>query len=136
MADITVTPANVAPTTTTVPYQGTSGEAITAGQDCYLDPTTNTVKKAVNTAATAAANIKGVALNSTPGSGQPITLAVGGHYNPGATVVPGTVYCLSATAGGICPVADLASGHVTSVLGVATAANDILLGIINSGTVN
>ena len=74
----------------------------------------------------------GVALNGGA-TGQPIIVAVSGKFNPGATVAVGTVYILSATAGGICPAADLASSSFCSVIGVGTDTDELTLGINNSG---
>jgi hypothetical protein len=45
----------------------------------------------------------------------------------------GTVYYLSATAGGICPVADLASGQYPCAVGIATSTTVLKLGFNASG---
>jgi hypothetical protein len=55
-----------------------------------------------------------------------------GNINLGATLTVGQIYVLSATAGGIAPVADLATGHYPSILGVATTASNLLMGILVS----
>ena len=46
----------------------------------------------------------------------------GGLVNLGATLVVGQVYCVSATAGAICPYADLTTGEFVCILGIATSA--------------
>jgi hypothetical protein len=132
MADLTITPANVKPEATTITKHGTAGATLTAGQSVYIDPTDGTIKPA-RANAPGTATIAGVALNGAS-SGQPIAFVVGGEYTPGATVVVGTVYVLSAgVAGGIAPYDDLTTGNRVSILGVATAANKIKINIINSG---
>lgn len=132
MADLTVTAANVVPGTGATVVQGTSGAAITAGQTVYLDTATTTWKLCDANLSAAAAKLGGIAMDSTPGVGQPISVLTDGPYNPGATAVVGTIYVASGTAGGIAPAADLVSGWYTNVLGVGTAANSILVKILNS----
>ena len=50
-----------------------------------------------------------------------------------ATVTAGVAYYLSATAGGICPVADLGSGDYPVFLGFATSSSVLALRIVESG---
>jgi len=57
----------------------------------------------------------------------------GGQITIGGTVVVGTVYTSSSTAGGIAPVTDNATGDYVSVIGVGISATVILVKIINSG---
>jgi hypothetical protein len=56
----------------------------------------------------------------------PITIGAG------AAPAVGTIYCLSATAGGIAPSADLATGNRTTILGVGAATNAIVLRVNSS----
>jgi len=60
-------------------------------------------------------------------AGQPLQVQTGGQYTVGATVAVGVHYYLSATAGGICPVADLAStNYVTRLFyGVSTTVGQL-----------
>lgn len=113
MADLTVTSASVSPytgsTSPSVIARGTAGATIAAGQSVYLDSATSTLKLADADSSTATAYGVGIALHASL-SGQPIAYVTGGIYTPGATLVKGSVYCVSATAGGICPVADLTTG--------------------------
>lgn len=125
MADISVTAANVQPGTAT-PSNGFFGATVTAGQSVYLDSSTNTYKLADADLSAAAANCAGIALNGGS-SGQPATVAVDGPYTVGGTVVVGKVYVVSATAGGIAPSTDLATGMWTTVLGVGISATQISL---------
>lgn len=131
MADITVTPANVQPTTTTLYRTMTAGGTITAGMVLYENSSGNAVAAQANSATTD--DIVGVALGGAS-SGQKVTVAIGGDINPGGTAVVGMVYCLSAgAAGGIAPYADLVSTNYVSFLGVGTTASNIKLGILNGG---
>lgn len=131
MADITVTPANVQPATTTLFKTLTAGGTITAGQVVYENASGQAVAAQANSANTD--DILGVALGGAS-SGQKVTVAIGGDINPGGTVVVGMAYCLSAAAaGGIAPYADLVSTNFVSFLGIGTTASNIKLGILNSG---
>lgn len=133
MADLTVTAANVAKGSGAVVKAGTSGEAITAGQTVYLKSSDGKYYLAQhdNTAAEAAA--KGIALNSAPGADQPIDVQIGGNIDPGATVTVGTIYCVSATLGGIAPSTDVGSGDYVTTLGIGTSSSNIKMAVNASG---
>lgn len=133
MADITITAANVAKGTGAQTATGIAGASITAGQTLYRDPTAFTLKLADANASATTATVEGIALHAAA-TGQPITYQFAGELTIGATVVAGTVYVLSANAGGICPAADLASGHRTSILGVAKSTSVLTVHLFNSGT--
>lgn len=135
MSDLSVTAANVARVTSgsnqTQVKTGTAGGTITAGQVLYANTSGNLVAAQADAASTD--EVAGIALHGAS-SGQPIAYAIGGDLNPGATVVVGMVYALSAAAaGGIAPYADLTSGQYVSFLGVGITASNLRLGIINSG---
>jgi hypothetical protein len=132
MADVTVTATNVVKASDTVLLDGILGGTVTAGQTVYLDTSTGTYKLADANASAATAVVAGIAMNGG-GSGQTVRVAVGGTLNPGFTVGVGTPYFQSATAGGICPAADLASGMYTTVIGVGLTASSLKLIISNSG---
>lgn len=133
MADLTITAANVVSASGSVRGSGFSNDTIVAGKNIAKDPSDGLYYLADNNSATAARrHTDGVALNAAS-PGQPVDFHVSGNLNPGATVVVGTIYVLSATAGGICPAADLASGSYTSILGVGTTASNIACQIQNSG---
>ena len=121
MVDLVITPASVIPGTDTEGAMfeyGTAGVAITAGQAVYLDSATNTYRLADNNDTSAAlAVVRGVALHAAA-AGQPLKIQTRGPITIGATVASGSVYVLSATAGGIAPVADLATGNRCTLLGV------------------
>lgn len=132
MADLTVTAANVLASATATIQYGKAGGTITAGMSVYKDAADGLIKPArANAAGTA--ELAGVAQNGAA-NGQPVAFVVGGDYNPGATVVVGKVYVLSAAvAGAIAPVDDLALGNRVSVLGVGVTTSSIRVRIINSG---
>lgn len=133
MADVIVTAAEVLPASDTVQELGTLGATVTAGQTVYFDSTTSTYKLADANASSATATVKGIALTGGS-SGQKVVVATGGSLDPGFTVGVGSVYVQSATAGGIAPVADLATGHRTSIIGVGLSASSLHLVLYNSDT--
>lgn len=132
MADVSVTAANVVAVAGSNIIDGTLGATITAGQSLYYDTTAGTYKLADANASAATGSLDGIALTGGS-SGQPVKILTDGNYNPGGTVVVGTIYVLSATAGAICPAADLASGHYVNVLGVGTTASNIKVTRCKSG---
>ena len=132
MSDITITAANVVASADAKVRRGTAGAAITAGQALYLDAADSKLKLADANGVAAAKSLAGVALHAAA-TGQPVVYAYEGDVNVGATLTVGEIYVLSATAGGIAPKADLASGHTVSILGVATSAGNLRVSINNSG---
>ena len=136
MADIAVTASSVAPGTGANVKHGIAGEAITAGEPIYIDTTDgNEVKLADANASEATAVCKGIALNDAA-SGQYVTYAESGKVTFNAVLAAGKVYVVSATPGGIAPVADLATGWRTTILGVAESTTSLVLGIRAYGIVN
>lgn len=137
MADIAVTPASVAPGASSTQIQGIAGETITAGMAVYQKSTDSKWYKALasGTAQQSGNGVTyGIALTGSS-AGQPIVvdtsdpngIAIGG------TTVVGTLYCVSATAGGICPWVDLVATNYVTVLGVGQAGNKIV-SIANGNT--
>jgi hypothetical protein len=133
MADLSITAANVL-YASGEKSAGTAGASVTAGQALYLDSATGTLKLAQCDGTAAEADVKGIALNSA-GTGQPVVYAVNGSaINIGATTSKATVYVLSATAGGVAPLADLASGNKIVHLGYATATDgSFVVKLTNTG---
>jgi len=126
MADITVSAAGVAPTATTVIQRGTSAVAITAGQPVYIDTNTSNQLRPGLATGLASSVIAGIALNSAPGAGQPVTYATGGDVAfVGTTFVVGQTYNLSVNAGFIAPVTDTTTGNYVCTLGAATTATNL-----------
>ena len=133
MADLTITAANVVAGSGAKITHGTAGASVTAGQPVYLDSATSTYKLADCDSATAAVRSPdGVALHASS-SGQPLAIAESGPVTIGATLTAGVAYYLSATAGGICPVADLTTGDYPVILGIATSTTVLNLKIQEAG---
>lgn len=137
-ADVTVTAASVARVTGTGTETDTkittgyAGATITAGQVLYKDTSAGTWKLADANLSAAAGRSEGIALNGAA-TGQPIAVATGGTLTGGFTATVGTIYVLSANAGGIAPAADLASGWRTGVVGVGLTSTTIGLVLYSSG---
>lgn len=133
MADLTITAANVIAGSGASAARGIAGATVTAGQSVYLDATTGKWKLADNNSATAAARTPGgLALNGAA-DGQPLAVHTAGPVTIGATLTAGVAYYLSDTPGGICPVADLASGEYPTVIGIATSTTVLKVAITPSG---
>ena len=131
MANLTVTAANVQVTANTLLATAIANVAITAGQSVAIDATT---KKAILADADlAGANIAaGVAVNSAAAS-QICVYAVGGDIVAGATLVKGTTYVVSATAGAIAPQADLTTAAAIGILGIARDTTTLAIIPLNPG---
>jgi hypothetical protein len=126
MADLTITATSVVPGSGAKKETGVAGAAITAGQVVYKDASdSDKFKLADNDSATAAVRSPyGIALHGAA-SGQPLTVLLAGPITIGATTAVGTVYCLSSTAGGICPSADIATGDYNTIVGIGTSTSVI-----------
>ena len=132
-ADLSVTAANVVPSSQAHYVNGTAGATITAGQLCYFDSVSSTYKLASANASAATAAVAGIAVGGASAN-QPVTLVT---YDPalaiGATVAAGSVYIVSANAGMIAPNADSASGWYVSVVCVAGNSNKVFFSIVSAG---
>lgn len=133
MVDLAITASQVlpGPDSSSNFVQGIAGAAITAGQTLYYDAPSMSYKLAdANDSNVNTSVVAGIALHAA-GVGQPIRMQTSGPITIGAGAAPavGSVYVLSATAGAIAPVADLATGHRTTILGVGGASNTIILRI-------
>ena len=133
MADLSITAASVAASLQGDVSTRLAGAAITAGQTVYFDTSTNTYKLADSNSATAAVRQPaGIALNSAA-SGQPVTVKGAGPITFNAVLTLGVGYYQSATPGGICPAADLTTGHYPTFLGFATSTTVLDLDIQQAG---
>lgn len=133
MADLTITATSVVQGASGISVlDGILGASVTAGQSVYLDTAASTYKLADANASSTTAQTAGIALNGGA-SGQPVKVLASGPITIGATVTVGTIYVQSATAGGIAPAADLATGHYVTILGVGISASQIQVGISKSG---
>lgn len=131
MVDIVITAASVAKGGNALVQQGTAGASITAGQAVYLDSATGRYLLSDNDG-TGTKQVDGIALNGAA-TGQPLAVQRGGDITIGATLTPGTAYYLSATVGGICPVADVAVGDDVILIGLAKSATNLSLRITDTG---
>lgn len=136
MADITVTAANVRPDTTKGLVTGLAGGAITAGQLCYQDATLGTWLTFDADTGTPNVNlVLGIAMNSAPAAAQPVSLqsAAGADVTIGGTVVSGTSYWASGTAGGI-SIGLPTTGQNATLVGLGISATKIRLLLNNFAT--
>ena len=132
MADITITAANVKKGTGAQTQEGTAGESITAGMPVYLKSSDSKLYKADANVTSAEAAIVRVALH-VASADQPLIYQTSGPLTIGGTVVAGTAYYVSATAGGICPFADLSSTNYASQVGVATSTSVLQVRLYATG---
>ena len=133
MTDLSITAANVVRGTNAKIEHGQAGAAITAGQVVYRDTADGEYKLADTNSGTAAVRSpRGIALNNAS-DGQPMTIIREGDVTIGASITAGVAYYLSATPGGIAPVADLATGAYPVVLGIAKSATVLAVKINESG---
>jgi len=127
-SDISITASAVIPSSSAIVAHYTAGATITAGQLVYYDTATSTVKLADANASAAASTVRGIAVNGAS-SGQSINVCT---YDPeltiGGTLTVGDVLFCSATAGGIAPAADVASGWYVTVIGVVVSSTKICFG--------
>ncbi len=133
MADLTITAANVVAASDAVTATGTAGVAVTAGKVVYLDANDSRLKLADADSGTPAVRSPwGIALNDAA-IGQPLTVLRSGSITIGATLTGGLAYYLSKVAGGICPVADIASGGYATIIGIATSTTVLKVNFQESG---
>lgn len=133
MADLAPTAGSVVADEGISKTEQIAGASIAAGDWLYMDTANNNVMKLAQADGTALeATVYGMALN-TASIGQPVLVARGGDVDFGCTLTVAAVYILSATAGKICPVADLTSSSYLSIVGYGTAADNLHIAIQNSG---
>jgi len=129
MTDLVITAASVVAGSNAIKENGVAGETITAGQVVYRDSSTGSYKLADTDSATAESRTpRGIALNGAA-SGQPLAIIRSGDVTIGATILAGVAYYLSGTAGGICPVADVASGDYVALLGMGKSTTVLTVDI-------
>ncbi len=123
MADLSITAANVKSSGGSKGKNGTAGAAVKAGELVYLEASSGTYKLASSNSGTAEARSPdGIALNNAA-AGQPLRVHTEGPITIGATLTAGVAYYASGTAGGICPVADLTTGHYPTIVGIAKSSS-------------
>lgn len=134
MADITVTPASVVKGANAITRRGTAGGTITAGQPVYKD-TAGKYQASDANASALTADVVGIALHGAS-LNQPLEIVEeDDDFTPGATIVNGTVYIASATAGGIAPVADIVATWYPVVLFVGKSTSKAVMKIVKTGVV-
>lgn len=133
MTDVSVTAGSVIAGSNAKKTPGIAGATITAGQVVYREASTQKFKLCDVDSATAEARTPfGIALHGAS-DGQPLMVQTEGDINVGGTLVVGTVYLASDTPGGIMPSTDVEAGDYPSVLGVASAANNLEMKIVVGG---
>lgn len=129
MVDLVITAGNVVAGSDSTTVKGVAGVTITAGQAVYLDATTGKYALAdADSATVAQRRAAGIALNGAS-LNQPLVVLTSGSYTVGSAVTPGVSYYLSGAPGGICPVADIGTGEYVCLIGFATNATTIAVGI-------
>lgn len=109
------------------------GATVTAGQAVYKD-SNGVWQLSDSDGAAALRNCDGIALNGGA-TGQPAAVLKGGNITIGGTVVSGTPYFVSNTAGGICVLGDLGSADTVIYVGLATSTSVLAVRIHNPGAV-
>jgi hypothetical protein len=138
-SDISITAANVVPSSAARYSQQLAGVAITAGQVVYFDTTTGTVKLAKANLAPPGNSVFGIAM-SNASANQPVVVCT---YDPalaiGGTIAAGTLSWLSVVnAGGISSTGadDVSGGTMTRIfIGVGTGSNKINFSPVAGGAV-
>jgi hypothetical protein len=133
MADLSVTAANVGVTSSAVVELVQVGESVTQGQPGYKKALDGLYYKADANASSATAAALGVFITAASTNGYAL-IVKSGSYLAGATLTVGETYVVSATAGGIAPLADVTTGWYVTILGVASSATTLSLDIVRSGT--
>ena len=131
MTDLVVTAANVLEGASARKQTGVAGATIAQGQSVYVD-TAGQLQAALKGVDSASAAAVGVALSAAE-AGQPVVYQSGGEVDVGATLVVGETYVVGAAAGGIAPIADVIATEFATILGIATGAGVLKLGILQSG---
>ncbi len=127
MADLSITASAVVPSSAAILNQATAGATIVAGQLIYIDSSDldsrgrGKAKLAdANSGTAAVRSVAGIAINGAS-SGQPVDYVVRDTalVIAASGLTAGTIYGLSATAGGLAPSADFTTGWYPSVVAIA-----------------
>lgn len=125
-ADLTITSTSVVPGANAVIREAIAGAAITAGKIVYKSATDGKLYLADCDSAThAVRDAVGLAI-STGATGSRVHYVIeDDDLTIGATVSNGAVYVLSATAGGIAPLADATTGWYPTVVAVGKSSTKV-----------
>ena len=128
MADLTVTVASVAVTSSTAGVEVVQvGEAVTQGEPVYKKASDNKYWLADADASEEAAGASRLVLTPASTDGYAIVARPGASVNVGATLTVGERYYASDTPGGIKPSADLTTGDYVTLVGVAETTSSLKL---------
>ena len=139
MADLTITAANVVPSSAVAAKPpifttGTAGETITAGQPVYIKSSDGLLWKADANASSATAAAVGIALHGAT-AGQPLAYQTSGALAFGAILTAGAYYVVSDTAGGIMPTADLSALDYSTLLMYGYSTSIAIVNIVQTGVI-
>lgn len=125
-ADIAITAANLTPSSSAVTRDGIAGVAITAGQLVYKDTADNKIKLADANGASALIRTPIGMASNTAGIGQNVRYIISDpDLTLGGTVSNGSAYVLSATAGGIAPIADQTTDWYPCIVAIGISSTKI-----------
>jgi|694.fasta_scaffold00460_68 hypothetical protein len=132
MANLSQTAANVKLKNQGPFGSGVAGATITQGQPLYesggqllLCDNNDGIDKAV---------VVGISLTPATSGGTVIYALPGSRIDLGATLTVGETYILSATAGAIAPIADLAPSNYLTILGAATDSSTLMFNPLVTNT--
>lgn len=134
MADLSQTRANVKLGQSANARSRTAGETLLQGMPYYISSSDNLAYQCDANDGVAKAEAVGIAM--TPASANGAFWGVEDRdvlIDPGATLVVGETYAVSATKGAICPLSDITSGQFPTRLGVATTTALLKVGIQPAG---
>ena len=134
MVDISITASSVANGgASEFEKKGVAGAAITAGEALYIDTAnSNVLKLAQDDGTTLEATVAGISLCDAAIGQLVVYLASGGTLTINAVGTAGETYIVSATAGGIAPIADI-STNIVSYIGYGISTTSLKLNIVNTG---
>lgn len=132
MADATITAANVVPSASATLVKVTFGEAVTQGQPVYKKASDGLYYKADGNDSTKIP-VAGIACSAVSANQPGVICTDDPAFTPGFTIAAGDVYILSATAGGVAPVADYATGSYFTTLMYGIGNNQAKIAITTSG---
>lgn len=137
MADLTITAASVKSGSNAKTTSGRAGETVTAGQAGYkAEASGKWMKSDADSATVEARAVHGIFLNGAA-LDQPVEVQTFGDITIGATLTANTPYYLSgATAGGICPIADVGAGEYLTQVGIARTSAILQIDIQSTGVAN
>lgn len=137
MAAVSITAANVLPSSAATPQSGIAAATITQGQALYADASAGYGLKLTTTASSAAAACVGLAMNAAS-SGQRVDYcSKDPNFTPGFTALAGDdVWLFDTTAGALTVTkADLEAGDYVTHLGVMLTTTTMNLNITPGGLI-